>query len=213
MSAAALGRRRGRRGRAAAGVTTLVAALLGCGERAEPEAAAPAGAAAAAHHPAGLFARIDSTLAFAIEQGQLAALDATDVALRAFAVQQVARYTQLRRQLQEVAAVLAATPAPPGPPTPASPARGSIARRGERLGTLQVSRGRQFDHAYVRPALLVHQELLADLDAALRLDEDAEVRHALERLRGAVDGGAPDEAGDAAADEATDEATDEAPAR
>jgi hypothetical protein len=46
----------------------------------------------------------------------------------------------------------------------------------------------------VRQALEVHEDLLADLDAALRLVENAEVRRALEELRGAVGASMPDEA-------------------
>ena len=133
--------------------------------------------------PALLFAELDTTLAVAIEQGQLAALQANDVALRAFAVQQVGRYEELRAELRGLARRLGV-----------DRARTSFAAVPEdSLQALRLVRGARFDRAYVRQALDVHEALLTDLDAALRIVENAEVRQALEELRGAMDADQPAE--------------------
>jgi predicted outer membrane protein len=163
----------------------LGAAAAAVGEDAEePPSAASAVAAApsAAPPPALLFAELDATLGVAIEQGQLAALQANDVALRAFAVQQVGRYEELRGELRALAGRLGV-----GRPT----ARLAVAN-GDSLQALKLARGARFDRAYVRQALDVHEALLTDLDAALRIVENAEVRQALEELRGAMDADRPD---------------------
>ena len=143
---------------------------------AEPIRAAAVVGPPVARPPALLFAELDATLAVAIEQGQLAALQANDVALRAFAVQQVGRYEELRAELRAVAGQLGVRWAVASP-----------ASHGDSLRALQLVRGTRFDRAYVRQALDVHEALLTDLDAALRIVENAEVRQALEELRGTMD--------------------------
>lgn len=180
---------RRRASRAGLAGALLLAALACAADDAEPEAPA----APPPPSPAQLFARIDTTLARAIAQGQLAALQASDVALRGFAVQQVGRYAQLRAQLTGVARELGLPPRDTGAAPPAAAAGvADVTPADDALHALRVPDGASFDHAYVREALAVHGALLADLDAALRLAEDAAVRRALEQLRGAADSAAPD---------------------
>jgi predicted outer membrane protein len=151
-------------------------------EGARPAASAAPVAPSAAPPPALLFAELDATLAVAIEQGQLAALQANDVALRAFAVQQVGRYEELRAELRALADRIGAG---------TGFGRRAVAQ-GDSLHALKLARGARFDRAYVRQALDVHEALLTDLDAALRIVENAEVRQALEELRGTMDADRPE---------------------
>ena len=158
------------------GSATLLAVLVlgGCASQAAEARRAPA--LAEPPIPVEHFARMDATLGLAIEQAQLAARRASDVALRAFAVQQAGLYAELRAEMRRVAGGFGHAPA----------AATAVAAQ-ERLGEMRVARGTRFDHAYVRQALAVHRELLGDLDAALRLVDDAETRRALEELRGGVE--------------------------
>ena len=169
--------------RRAVGSATLLAVLVlaGCASQAAEARRAPALADPAI--PVELFARMDATLALAIEQSQLAARRASDVALRAFAVQQAGLYAELRTEMRRVAGGFGHAPAAP-----------AVVPAHERLGALRVARGARFDQAYVRQALAVHRELLGDLDAALRLVDDAETRRALETLRGEAEADAGAEA-------------------
>ena len=157
------------------GSATLLAALVlgGCASQAAEARRVPALAEPSV--PVELFTRMDVTLALAIEQAQLAGRRASDVALRAFAVQQAGLYTELRAEMRRVAGDFGH-----------APAAVTVVAAQERLGALRVARGARFDQAYVRQALAVHRELLGDLDAALRLVDDAETRRALEELRGGV---------------------------
>lgn len=129
------------------------------------------------------FAELDTTLSAAIRQGQLAALRAQDVGLRAFAVRQVARYGHLRAELREIAASTGDTAVAVVPsPAPADT---------QMLLVLQEASGASFDRLYVRAALDLHQRLLQRLDVALRLVGDAEQQAALRRVRDTVGADAP----------------------
>ncbi len=164
----------------------LGAGAAAIGDRAEPAPTVvpltpPATVAPVAPPPAVLFAELDATLGVAIEQGQIAALQATDVALRAFAVQQVGRYEELRAELRALAGRIGV-----GGVTGLA-----VVAHADSLQALKLASGARFDRAYVRQALDVHEALLMDLDAALRIVENAEVRQALEELRGTMDADRP----------------------
>lgn len=141
------------------------------------------------------FARIDTTLGVAVAEAQLAALRAQDVALRAFAVQQAARYASLRDELRVLAARLDTV-------VPAADAPVAVRRHGEQLRALRETHGASFDRAYVQHALGLHRDLLAELDAALRTIEDVELREALRQVRGSFGATLP---GGAAGDPPIDE--------
>ena len=156
------------------GVALACAAVwvLACAGRADVRAAAEDGAII--DPQAALFAEIDTTLGLAIAQGQLAALQANDVGLRAFAVQSVARYTELRGRVRQIASRAGL------PPVPAT-LDDSLAARATALVALRSKKGLRFDRAYVEEALTVHQALLQDLDAAARAVKDRELREALQK--------------------------------
>lgn len=133
------------------------------------------------------FAAIDTTLGVAVAEAQLAALRANDVALRAFAVQQAARYDELRRELRVLGSRFDSVP-------PQPMAAVAVARHTDQLHALQRARGPQFDRAYVRHALALNRDLLADLDATLGTIEDVELRDALEQVRGTLKAAIPGDA-------------------
>ena len=154
----------------AAAVVGAAAWVLACGRGVDEREAA--GARAVTDPQAALFAEIDTTLGLAIAQGQLAALHANDVGLRAFAVQSVARYTELRGRVREIASRAGV------PPVPAA-IGDSLTARATALAALRAKKGLRFDRAYVQEALTVHHVLLQDLDAAARVVQDRELRLAL----------------------------------
>ena len=162
-------------GRALVVAVTALGALAGCDGRRERAGAVDATEV----RRAAAFAELDTMLSVAIRQGQLAALRAQDVGLRAFAVRQVARYGHLREELRAIAAphhdgaIVAAAPAPAPADT-------------QMLLVLQEASGASFDRLYVRAALDLHRDLLQRLDATLHLVPDAGQQATLRRVRGTV---------------------------
>lgn len=167
------------RGRRIAACALLAGVLTGGGCQAERDLRPVATAAPRHGAPDSLFGRIDATLTLAIEQSRLAALQATNPDLRAFAADRVAHYVALRADLRATAYDLDLQPANVV----------TLALPGDRrLDALHVARGAQFDRAYVRQALEVHQRLLGDLDAALRRVRDDDLRRALRAMRSTMPG-------------------------
>lgn len=137
---------------------------------------APQHSAAAVDPEAQLLAELDTTLALAIAQGQLAALQANDPALRMFAARSVARYAALRGRVRIVAERLGEGPLPT-----VVVLDDSLQASAAALDTLRARQGARFDLLYVQHARLVHRELLQTLNAAVRLVHDRELREALQR--------------------------------
>jgi hypothetical protein len=167
------------------GAVSLLATMAWMGACARHDGPAPItdSAVAAADPQSHLFAEIDTTLALAIAQSQLAALMATDPALRAFAAQRGARYAALRGRLQLVAERAGATPA-------LAVIDDSLRAATAALATLRQRRGAQFDRLYLQQARSVQRELVEALDAAVRVVHDRELREALRRAGMAAKGAA-----------------------
>ncbi|HEY0971966.1 MAG TPA: DUF4142 domain-containing protein [Gemmatimonadales bacterium] len=172
--------------RASAGPARELVAVHG-GDAPAAEAPAARAVLASRQLSESRLATIDGTLMAAVAGSELAALRAHDVALRAFAAQQAARYAELRSTLHAFA----------GRPVEATPA-GSAAVDGApyaaELAALGQADGPEFDRLYVSHALELNRALLVELDGALATIDDVELRDAVERMRGSMRGDLPAEA-------------------
>lgn len=164
------------------GAVWLLATMAWMGACARHDRPAPIADSAVAVDPQSrIFAEIDTTLALAIAQSQLAALLANDPALRAFAAQRGARYAALRGRLQLVAERAGATPA-------VAVIDDSLRAATAALAALRQRRGAQFDRLYLQQARSIHRELVETLGAAVRVVQDRELRAALRRAGMAAHG-------------------------